>query len=239
MKLLVASMVISAGLLFANPSQAKVPVGATALCTDGSYSHAKSEKGACSSHGGIKNWYATSQPATGKAAAAKPELAPMRSSKPKASTAPDANSTAAAAPMPGVSAVCKDGSNYYGESRKGACSGHSGVKSWYGKTAPSANAPAAATAASPKHEPVAPTPAAASTAPALMSAPARAARAPVAMSTRPPSVGGPGMVWVNTSTKVYHCSNDRWFGRTKRGEYMLEADAKAKGFRPEHGKFCL
>jgi hypothetical protein len=44
----------------------------------------------------------------------------------------------------------------------------------------------------------------------------------------PPS---PGMVWVNLETKVYHKQGDRWYGKTRKGTYMTEDDAKRAGYR--------
>ena len=126
---------------------------------------------------------------------------------------------------PGSTGQCKDGTFTTNATKKGACSGHQGVKEWFGaaSTAAPAAAPAPAAAAAPTHT-AAPVPntKAPSPAPATAAAPG----------------GGPGMVWVNSSSKVYHCPGDKWYGKTKAGSYMSEADAKAKGFHADHGKAC-
>ncbi|MES2312923.1 MAG: DUF3761 domain-containing protein [Pseudomonadota bacterium] len=126
----------------------------------------------------------------------------------------------------GSTGQCKDGSYSSQATKKGACKGHKGVKEWY------AAAPAAAAAAAPAAAPAA----AAAAAPASNSAMKSHAMPAPAAAAAPG--GGPGMVWVNDKSKVYHCPSDKWYGKTKHGEYMSEADAKAKGNHAEHGKAC-
>jgi hypothetical protein len=43
--------------------------------------------------------------------------------------------------------------------------------------------------------------------------------------------GGHGLVWVNTATHVYHKEGSRFYGKTKQGKYVSEADAIKEGDR--------
>lgn len=126
---------------------------------------------------------------------------------------------AAPAPAPsGATAECKDGSYYSGASKRGACSRHGGIQTWYGTQA---------TQAAPAPIPSGPMEKAA---PPVPSKSQRTALAPGAQ--------GAGQVWVNTESKVYHCPGTHWYGTTKKGEYMSESEARAQGNRPDHNKAC-
>lgn len=52
------------------------------------------------------------------------------------------------------------------------------------------------------------------------------------------AIATPTQVWVNTKSKVYHCPNARWYGKTKSGFYLAEIQAIKKGNRPSRGVYC-
>ena len=118
----------------------------------------------------------------------------------------------AAAPS-GSTGLCKDGSYTSNDTKKGACAGHKGVKDWYAAKAAAAPASAPSVAA-PKAAPAA------------------------TKAAAPAAGGGPGQVWVNSGSKVYHCPGTKYYGKTKQGEYMTEAAAKSAGNHADHGKAC-
>jgi hypothetical protein len=63
--------------------------------------------------------------------------------------------------------------------------------------------------------------------------------APVTGSTgtaTPAPGGGHGLVWVNTETHVYHKEGSRFYGTTKKGKYVSEADAIKEGDRAGGGR---
>lgn len=70
-------------------------------------------------------------------------------------------------------------------------------------------------------------PAASAPPPPPAAAPSKPAAAPPAAAQAPPAKG---MVWVNLDTKVFHREGDRYYGKTKHGKYMTEADAVAAGY---------
>src|SRR5690348_14130087 len=126
----------------------------------------------------------------------------------------------------GSTGQCKDGTYTTSPSKKGACRGHKGVQTWFAASASPAAAPAAAPASG------------SSPAPMASPAPARSSSHQSMSSMQQAPGGGPGMVWVNSATNIYHCSGSRFYGKTKQGKYMTEADAKASGARPDHNHPC-
>ena len=115
---------------------------------------------------------------------------------PAAAAAP----AAAPATAPMQSFVCKDGTTVSAETSKGTCKGHKGIDKAATAKLTGGAAPAAAAAPAAKAAPAA--------APATKAAPAAASTAAAAPG------GGAGQVWVNESTKVYHCQGDRYYGKT-------------------------
>lgn len=225
MKRMIATAVVVMGILSAQMVHAQAPAGATGLCKDGTYATSTSKSAGCRGHQGVKEWYADA--ASGQSTSTKSTSA---KSAPATTAAAPAKPASGAAPA-GATGLCKDGTYATSASKSAGCRGHQGVQTWYADSAaPAKPAPAAAPAPAPRPTP---TQGAAAPAPAAKSSPSSTAAA------KPQAAGGgPGMVWVNTSSNVYHCYGSTYYGTTKAGSYMSESEAKSKGARPDHGKAC-
>jgi len=93
--------------------------------------------------------------------------------------------------------------------------------------APASNPPASSSAAPASAPTPAPAPAPAASAPASAPVPTSAAKS----APQPQPSPGSGMVWVNLDSGVYHKEGTRYYGKTKNGKYMPEADALKAGYR--------
>ncbi|MFI5181314.1 MAG: ComEA family DNA-binding protein [Thermoanaerobaculia bacterium] len=71
-------------------------------------------------------------------------------------------------------------------------------------------------------------------APAASTKTSTATQASSSASPQTPPVKG--MVWVNTSTKVFHREGDEWYGKTKHGKFMTEEDAVKAGYHESKEK---
>jgi hypothetical protein len=148
-------------------------------------------------------------------------------------------------PPPGATALCKDGTYGTNANKSVACRGHQGVKEWYAAAAGKSDSDnkeggkSSSANAQPNAQRAEPSPAATGAAagnPGQGSG-AKGSSHSVANKTAAPG-GGPGMVWLNTDSKVYHCYGTEYYGKTKQGKYVSEQDAKQMGGRPDHGKAC-
>jgi len=125
----------------------------------------------------------------------------------------------------GSTGICNDGSFTTTTTKSGACQGHKGVQNWYTSASAATAVTTTAKAAVP--------------ATTAASAPAATAKtAAAATGTAAAAGGGAGQVWVNSKSNVYHCFGTKYYGKTKAGQYMTEAAAKAAGAHPDHGKAC-
>jgi hypothetical protein len=132
----------------------------------------------------------------------------------------------------GATGTCKDGTSTTAATKSGACAGHGGVKEWFGDQKQGA---ASSPSSAQKQQAATPPPSSSPSAAAAGSQPKE--QTGKARATAAPG-GGAGKVWVNTASKVYHCEGDQYYGKTEKGAYMTEAQAKAQGARPANNKAC-
>lgn len=189
-------------------ASAQAPAGSTGQCKDGTYTTAAKEAGACRGHKGVQTWFAAGSATSTGAVSAKTQ-SPKNASLAPTSPAPGPTVMPAKAAAPMAASTV----------------------------------PQPATAVRAKNpDPTALQPPA--SAPSMKPAPAPERTATSSSAPRSGALqagaagGGPGMVWVNLPTKVYHCSGSRFYGTTKDGKYMTEAEATAMGARPDHGNPC-
>ena len=122
----------------------------------------------------------------------------------------------------GSMGMCKDGSYSSSPDKKGACRGHKGVKDWYGEASSAKPAAVSERAAAPPPSAMTTPPMAKPTTPAV-------AGRTSGPATEPAPGGGAGKVWANTSSKVYHCSGDKYYGKDEAGRVHVGDRCEEQG----------
>ena len=151
--------VLALGVPLLAQKPANAPANATAQCTDGTFSTAKTQQGACGRHGGVKTWFgpaaaaATKETKKGGAEAKTTEKAPAKKSDAGKSVAANAAAPGGTPPA-GSTGQCADGTYTRAKTQAGGCSKHGGVKTWFATTGAAAGAAPSAPAATPKNAPV-------------------------------------------------------------------------------------
>lgn len=75
--------------------------------------------------------------------------------------------------------------------------------------------------------------------PAQSPSPTHSKRQPPKPAIEQAPGAGPDKVWLNDATRVYHCPGDRYYGRTKKGRYTTETEAKTSGAHGARGETCF
>ena len=191
----------------------------TGICKDGSFTTTVARDGACHGHKGIKTWYGISSPSQPVPTPANSPSLPVPAvttstsqTLPAPTIVPASPTTTLPAPTPTSSVLSR----------------------------PAATLGTAATSSLPAPTPVTTTSSAPIPQPGQITVkPGGIAAERARMASMPPAEGGgPGMVWVNNASKVYHCPGSDFYGKTKNGTYMTEAEAKASGAHPNRNKPC-
>ena len=215
------------------------PAGATGQCKDGSFTTAKTKSGACKGHQGVQTWFAT------VGGPNDPDIkGPSRSQKDaKQSTKsdnvvnPQDNST--------VSSQRADAINKKSPNAVVATPNNNGnTIRPNGGTAPAApgsrattNGGTGATGASDTNGLAGSNGRAADSGSTTRNSSKSSSSGSMAGRQAAPG-GGPGMVWLNTDSNVYHCYGSASYGKTKNGKYESEKDAINAGAKASMGKSC-
>jgi hypothetical protein len=106
---------------------ANTPKGATAQCTDGTFSTAKDLHGACAGHGGVKLWWGAGS------VVSPPPMFPTKTNTAKSRSGKGGTAMTVKAVTPPrelPTAKCNDGTYSFVKDRNKACLRQGGVEDW-------------------------------------------------------------------------------------------------------------